>query len=195
VWWDAGFRPGFSCLMCRVAYWYSRDIPSCTHIACICLECYGSQLCYTDIIFFVITQLLSLLSSWSLLAYNPRLHSTIFWQHSPQRGVLSRIHCFRDCDVSDPIGQFSATWCEDVPVVFFSPPDGRLTGSSWHLRYHPYMQWNLKYYVSSGTSCALYSWRLSVSLLLVMEVWCYMLLIYWRRCCSTSSGRSDQLGC
>jgi len=43
--------------------------------------------------------------------------------------------------VSDRVGRCWAMWCGDVLVVFSSLPEGRLTGSSWHLRCHPRAQY------------------------------------------------------
>ena len=74
-------------------------------------------------------------SSSSFLACNSRLRSAIRRHHPPQRVAL-RWCCFRSCWTV-----CWAMWCGDVLVVFSSLPEGRLTGSSWHLRCHPRAQY------------------------------------------------------
>jgi len=58
------------------------------------------------------------------------LHRGRFWAKSAASGSV-RWCCFRS------VGRCWATWCGDDLVVFSSLPEGRLTGSSWHLCCHP----------------------------------------------------------
>jgi len=67
-----------------------------------------------------------------------RLRNTMCRQHPPQRKVLSHIYCFGEHKVV--VSQILLDEPRDVWVVFFSPPERKLTGSSWHLRCHPCAQ-------------------------------------------------------
>jgi len=79
----------------------------------------------------------------SFLAYNSRLRSAVCRPYPPQRPVLGLIHWFRQCETiesSDHAVRCSTMWCGGILVVSFSPLEGELTGSSWHLRYAPCAQ-------------------------------------------------------